>query len=204
MTDQPQAGVPLVITTSSRYIQYSEGMGGAQLPSITMGRQALKPAQTTTWPTGYQMVLLDVVGTIDPEDVRLNNYYQVDPKPGGGHSWMQSYVGIYQQMLHDILISVNTANYLLILASYGLDNNMPPTDAFLQTLFSAGAGTTTQKWLTHCTPGSQPGDPKVWVSNPANYICVGYSPSYFGLAKGELHETGDFNTPVTSTLNVTL
>ncbi len=204
MTDQQQAGVPLVITTSSRYIQYSPDMKGAQLPSITLGGQALTPAQTTTWPTGYQMVLLDVVGTIGPEDVRLNKYYPVESNPGGGHSWMQSYVWTYQRMLHDILISGNTANYLLILASYGLDNNMPPTDAFLQLLLAAGAGTTTQKWLTHCTPGSQPGDQKVWVSNPANYIFVGYSPSYYGMAKGELHETGDYQHPVSSTLSITL
>ncbi|HEX8682290.1 MAG TPA: hypothetical protein VF707_08260 [Ardenticatenaceae bacterium] len=204
MTDQQQTGVPLVITTSSRMIQYSPNMGGAQLPSITLGGQALTPSQTTTWPTGYQMVLLDVEGIVGPEDVRLNKYYLLPSDPNGGNSWWQTYVWVYQQMLHDILVSGNTDNYLLILASFGLDNNMAPTDAFLNMLFGAGAGKTTQYWLTHCDIGSQAGNATSWVSQPANYIFVGYAPSYFGMARGELHETGDYNTPVNSTLSITL
>ena len=201
MTDQQQAGVPLVITTSSRMIQYSPNMGGAQLPSITLGGQALTPSQSQTWPTGFQMVLLDVRGTVGPDDVRLNKYYYL--AAGDGGSWMQTYVWTYQRMLHDILVSGDPDNYLLILASYGLDNNMGPTDVFLRMLFSAGAGTTTQNWLTHSNPGSQAGG-GTWVAYPANYIFVGYSPSYYGLAKGELYETGDYQHPVSSTLSITL
>ncbi len=204
MTDQQQdSGVPLVISTSSRGIQYSDGMKGAQLPSITVGGQALTPSQSQTWPTGYQMVLLDVKGSVGPEDVRINNYYPLISS-GGGNSWMQSYVRVYQQMLHDILVSGNPHNYLLMLASYGLDNNMGPTDAFLQMLFGAGAGSTTQKWLTHSNPGSQAGSAGSWVSTPANYIFVGYAPSYYGMAKGELHEVSDFQHPITSTLSITI
>ena len=203
MTDQQQAGVPLVITTSSRMIQYSPNMGGAQLPSITLGGQALTPSQSQTWPTGYQMVLLDVRGAVGPDDVRLNKLYTVYPS-GGGNSWMQSYVWAYQRMLHDILVSGDPDNYLLMLASYGLDNNMAPTDTFVRMLFSAGAGTTLQNWLTHSDIGSQVGNATSWVSFPANYIFVGYSPSYYGLGKGELYETGDYNTPVNSTLSITL
>lgn len=202
MTDQQQdGGVPLVITTSSRSMQYTNPMGGAQLPSITLGGKALTPSQTTTWPTGYQMVLLDVSGPVGPEDLRLNKYYTVNPNSGS--SWMQSYVWTYQRMLHDILVSGNPDNYLLILASYGLDNNMAPTDVFVRMLLSAGAGKTLQNWLTHSDIGSQAGG-GTWVALPANYIFVGYSPSYYGLAKGELYEVGDYQHPVNSTLSVSL
>lgn len=202
MTDQQQAGVPLVITTSSRGIQYSPNMGGAQLPSITLGGQALTPAQSPTWPTGFQMVLLDVRGSVGPDDVRLNKYYPLYSS-GDGSSWMQSYVWVYQRMLHDILVSGDPDNYLIMVASYGLDNNMAPPDAFVRMLFSAGAGKTLQYWLTHCDIGSQAGGGS-WVAFPANYIFVGYSPSYYGLGKGELHETGDYQHPVNSTLSITL
>jgi hypothetical protein len=76
-------------------------------------------------------------------------------------------------VVNAVLNAGNIQNQLLILASYGLDNGMTPTNDALDLCLSFGAGEKLQIWEKTADTGSQ-GGPNSWVNIPANYVLVGF------------------------------
>jgi hypothetical protein len=162
---------------------------------------ALPSPGATHMPTGYQVLVIDPTGDItNPSSILANQYVPLFPT-SGTNSWMSTYHYMYDRMVTTLLNAGNVDQQLIIVASYGMDSNIPPTNNFYAMLLSAGAGPRLQYWQTHCNPGSQVGNATSWVSFPANYIFVGYSSRTYGQG----YEFFDNTTnPITSKLSVTL
>lgn len=131
----------------------------------------------------------------------MNEYLGV---PLDGHSWSTSYVGMYSKIVRDVLITGDVNAQLVMLASYGLDANMPPSNDALAMFLELGAGSKLQYWETHCHPGKQGPGPDAYISEPANYVLIGYS----SWSYGQGYEAFDYpgggaqaDTTLTATLN---
>lgn len=198
----PPKKVELVISTSSQVMYYNQ-LPAAQPPKITMdGQPVAQIAQPSYMPTGFQVLILDPFADItSPAAVLSNTYSQLTPAQGSNF-WMSTYQYMYNRMIRQSLVSGNYEQQLIIVASYGLDQNTPPTIDAMQFLLDSGAGPQLQYWETHCDVGSQVSNNTSWTSFPANYIFVGSSSLAYGQG-AELFERGSGNT-ITSTLTTTL
>jgi hypothetical protein len=191
--------VVLEITTQSEAMNYNTA---PQVPKITMnGNPIPSPQYTPNSPTGYQIVVINSAGDYtDPANILVNEYLQVLAQEGTTW-WSSTYQYVYAGMLFQQLCGGDIEQQLVIIVSYGLDNNMPPTNDAYQLLLNLGAGATLQNWETHCDAGSM-GGPTNWVNYPANYIFVGLSGNSYGQGY-EKHEVASGNS-IQSTLSVTL
>lgn len=194
----PPAQVVLEVTTQSQAMNYNTP---AQPPKITMnGAPIPSPPNPPVSPTGYQLVIINSSQDYtNPASILTNEYIELFPQEGTTW-WSSTYQYLYSQMLFAQLSAGNTEQQLVIIASYGLDNNMPPTNDGYQMLLGLGADGMLQNWELNCDAGSM-GGPANWVNYPANYILVGLSGNGYGEGY-EKHETGD--NSVQSTLSVTL
>jgi hypothetical protein len=171
------------------------------LPVITMNGNPIPAPQPTGALTGWQLIIIDASKDYtNPGSILFNSYISL--YGGQTNSWMNTYQYMYSRMCWDVFNSGNIDQQLLIVVSYGLDNNMPPTNDGYEMLLGAGAGEQLQYWQTHCDPGSQVGNVNSWVSFPANYILVGFSALTYNQGN-ELYQSGG-QGPVTSKLSVTL
>jgi hypothetical protein len=199
----PMEKVEVVVSTSSQVMQY-HSLPKAQPPKITMnGQQVGQIPQPPYMPTGWQMLLLDPSKDIKtPAAVLANIYIQLTPA-SGSNFWMSTYGQMYSRMIKTRLISGNYEQQIMILASFGLDQNTPPNSGALNLLLDYGAGPQLQYWETHCDTGSQVANDNSWTSYPANYVFVGTSS--LGYAQGaELYQTAGSGNSVQSTLTTTL
>ena len=194
----PPTQVVLEITTQSQAMNYNTP---AQPPQITMnGTPIPSPANPPNSPTGYQIVIINSAEDYtNPASILTNEYIQLFPQDGTTW-WASTYQYMYAQLLFAQLSAGNVEQQLVIIASYGLDNNMPPTNDGYQMFLGIGAGATLQNWETHCDAGSM-GGPTNWVNQPANYILVGLSSNGYGQGY-EKQEAG--TSSIQSTLSVTL
>jgi hypothetical protein len=199
----PIEKVEVVVTTSSQEMQYNN-LPPAQPPKITMNGQPVgQIAQPPYMPTGWQMLILDPTKDMKtPAAVLSNAYIQLTPAPGS-NSWMSTYQYMYNRMVRQSLVSGNYEQQILIVASFGLDANTPPTSDALHLLLDFGAGSRLQYWETHCDVGSQVGNNTSWTSFPANYIFVGSSSWSYGQG-AEIFERQSSGNSVQSTLTTTL
>jgi hypothetical protein len=192
--------VQLHIATTSQ-VMYYNNLPKAAPPQITMNGVALPTPTPPYMPTGFQMVIIDPTKDItNPASILLNEYLSVFASPNS-NDWGSTYHYMYAAMVRGHLNSGNIEQQLVILASYGLDNNMPPTNDGYALMMDIGAGSQLQYWETHCDAGSQVGNPTSWVSFPANYILVGYIAYGYGQGS-EIYQSGA--GPLTTTLDVTL
>jgi hypothetical protein len=198
----PIQKVEISVTTQSQPMQWGSLPQPAP-PKITMNGNAIPAPPRPAWaPVGWQLVIIDPTKDItNPGSYLFNDYIALQ---SDGHSWMGGYYErMYGQMQRNVLLSGNIESQLAIVASYGLDNNMPPTTAFLPTLFDFGAGPRLQYWETHCNPGSEVANPSAYISFPANYILIGYSSWSYGQGY-EKYETAQGSMPVTSNVTATV
>lgn len=199
----PMETVDVVVTTSSQVMQY-HALPKAQPPQITMNGQPVgQIAQPPNMPTGWQVLILDPTKDIKtPAAVISNVYIQLYPAPNSNF-WMSTYHFMYTRMLRQSLISGNYEQQILIVASFGLDANTPPTNDGMGLLLDYGAGPQLQNWETHCNAGSQVSNDNSWTSFPVNYIFVGTSSMGYGQG-AEIFERPQSGTSVQSTLKTTL
>ncbi|WNG44166.1 hypothetical protein F0U60_08650 [Archangium minus] len=174
----------LLVQTSSRMMS-SDGTYTPQPPTLFLGDQ-LAPKSPPPSPCGYQLLVLDGANLTEKSGVLHDRYYCVSQ----GYF---NYEDMYQQMMDDLEDKgLNKAGNVLVLSSFGLDNNMPPPPSFVGLLQSAGAGRQLSSWENNCDPGSTVGNPSAWISYPANYILVGI----FGIGPDsgiEIHQGGIFD-----------
>jgi hypothetical protein len=158
----------LTVFTSSSEINWPY-VTNPVTPTITLGQQLLpeKPAATAC---GYQAIILDSAKLNDPSAVLFNRYFTL----ANVHNWMSSYTDMYNEMITEMKESglVKDGN-VLVLVSFGMDNNMPPTNQVFGFLESSGAGDGIVNWINHCDPGSQVGNDYSWIAYPVNYVLVG-------------------------------
>ncbi|MEW6130061.1 MAG: hypothetical protein AB1757_23705 [Acidobacteriota bacterium] len=194
----PPSQVLIEIATQSQAMNYNTP---AQVPKITLnGTPIPSPGYTPNSPTGYQIVVINSSQDYtNPASILINEYLMLFPQENTTW-WSSTYQYMYAGMLFQQLNGGNIEQQLILLASYGLDNNMPPSNDAYQMLLGLGAGATLQNWETHCDAGSM-GGPMNWVNQPANYLFVGMS--NYGYGEGyEKQETGE--SSIVSTLSVTL
>ncbi|MBS1701741.1 MAG: hypothetical protein JST12_08770 [Armatimonadetes bacterium] len=171
------------ISTSSQVINYATPLPPATLPTITIDGTPLAAPNNPYSPTGYQVVIFNSTKPVtDPTALLANVAFGVGNDPGT-NSWWNTYQYVYSNMLSLILNTGNIDEQFLLIVSFGLDNNMPPTNDMLSTMLNLGANGQLQKWETTCDPGSQVGNANSWVSYPASYILVGSSG--WGYGEGE-------------------
>ncbi len=195
----PIKKVEISVTTQSQPMQWGR-LPNPNPPKITMNGKPVADTQAFV-SVGWKLLVIDATKDItNPASYLFSDYIYL---PSDGHNWMGTYQRMYSSMLRDIYVSGNVNQQLVILASYGLDNNMPPTNDMLPVLLELGAGPTLQYWETHCNPGSEVGNPEAYVSFPANYILIGYSSWTYGQGY-EQHDTAQGSMPVTSTLSATV
>jgi hypothetical protein len=128
------------------------------VPTITIGR-LIQPDKAPANGMGYQVVVLK--GDITkPESTIFNRYYSID-----ANTWFNSFRNLYQEMATD-LKQYNEEGNILILSSFNLNWDAPPTPDFLSLIRSAGAGEKITQWVSNSDPGSA-------VGNPINVMLVG-------------------------------
>jgi hypothetical protein len=191
----PAKEVEFVITTQSQEISYPWPQSPVQYPKITMNGAAFPtPPQGGNDPTGWQVVILDQTKDLTtPDAILLNQYINAVPALNS-NSWMSTYQYMYSMTLRRLLTSGNPGYQLLIAASFGLDNNMPPTNDGFAAFLDYGAGPLLQQWATHCDTGSQVGNNTSWTSFPASYILAGSNSQSYGQG----YEAYNFNSGPTS------
>lgn len=189
--------VTVNISTTSQ--QNSKWSAPAIVPKITMNGNPF-PTPSKGIPglsSGWQLVVLDSFKDMtDPASIRVNEYFPLYPNDAG--YWSQTYQYTYNAIGRYLLAAGDPETQLVFLASYGWDNNAPPTSFFLQQLLDIGGGPLAQKWTMHTNAGSEVG----WISFPSAYVLLGGSSYGYGLGEEAYTFTG--NDPVTAQVNVTL
>jgi len=135
------------------------------LPAVRVGNSPLKGEGTVASPAGVQVVVLS---GRNPSTVQLNRYYSL---PAQRH-WYLTYMDMWNTIAGDVK-PVAADHSILIVATFGIHANMPPTDAAATLLRRAGAGQELTQWIENCQPGSQSGNPTMWIDHPLAYAFVG-------------------------------
>lgn len=189
--------VALEVVTTSEVM--SSWKSPATPPKITMNGNPF-PAPSSGGPgtsSGWQLVVIDSsMDMTDPASVRLNYYFSLYPDSSG--LWYDTYTGTYNNLGRFLLAAGNPETQLVFLASYGWDQNAPPTAFMLQQLLNIGAGPLAQEWTLATDRGSEAG----WISFPTSYILVGGSAFEYGLG----YEAYEYpaSGPATAQVSVTL
>jgi hypothetical protein len=164
-------------------------MNGNPFPTPSRGVPGLS--------SGWQLVVLDSFRDLtDPASIRVNSYFALLPNDSG--YWSGTYQWTYNNIGRYLLAAGNPETQFVILASYGWDNNAPPTSFMLQQLLNIGAGPLAQKWSINSDAGSEAG----WISFPSAYVLIGGSTYEYGLGEEAYQFAG--NAPVTAQASVTL
>lgn len=196
----PPADIELVVKTQSQVMSFNP-LPKPLVPTITMnGTPIASPKNPPYYPTGYQLVVIDASKDYtNPASILSNQYIQLYPN-SGTNWWGSTYQWMYANLLTQTLKWGNPNQQLFILAGFGLDNNMPPTNDGTLLFFDYGGGPAIQNWLTHCDAGSQSGASNSWVSYPASYILVGFSQHSYGQGQ-ELYQPTPGEAMLTMTLH---
>jgi hypothetical protein len=168
------------------------------LPTITMnGNPFPKPSKPFQLSSGWQLVVLDSsMDMTDPASVRVNQYFAL--YSDSSNQWFDTYQYSYNNIGRYILAAGNPETQLIILASFGWDNNAPPTSFMMQQLLNLGAGPQLQKWTMNCDAGSEVG----WITWPSAYVLVGGSAYEYGLGYESYDHQG--TNPATAQVSATL
>ncbi len=163
-----------VTTTSEAIPNWNQP---ANPPQITVNGNPLPaPAGPPTTASGYQVVVFDQTKDLTQPAAIMSNEYAPLLQDNG--SWMDLWPAMYARIVTQLLTSGNPETQIVIVSSYGLDANVPPTNDALAMLFTYGAGPQLQSWETGAVDiGSEGGD---WTSFPANYILIGASALGYG------------------------
>lgn len=156
----------LIIETNWYQIQWPN-LPTPTPPRISLDGIALTPFSSAATPAGWQLVVLD---TNFNNRVVFCQYFTLQAQQG----WMGNYGKMYADMYNALTRSgFTTSRYVVVLASFCVDNNMLPTAPLFDFLLSAGAGEKLYYWQQHCDPGSQVANQSSWISYDGIYILVG-------------------------------
>jgi hypothetical protein len=165
--------VTLEIKTTSS--QMRDQSGTPVPPQMTMNGQPFAQLKTPPSPNGWQVVVLNPAGDLtSPSSIIANEWVSLYAPQGG---WMDTYQYMYSNIVNAVLNAGNLEQQIVILASFGLDANMPPTNDGLGLMLHLGAGPQLQTWETSADTGSESGQ---LVAFPASYVLVGGSNYSYG------------------------
>jgi hypothetical protein len=191
MTVPAQAAIE--IATTSEDMPTWEPAGKA--PIITMNGNPFADLGAPGSPSGFQVVVINSAGDLtDPANILLNTYIYCQQDNG---LWDTLYQDMYSQMINAVLTSGNYEQQLLLIASFGLDADMTPSNDALQFLLDRGAGPGLQAWETTTDAGSMSTG---WVGMPACYLLVGNS----GYAYGQGTESYVYNNGAAAQASVSV
>jgi hypothetical protein len=188
--------VTVEISTSSQQMTWPN-LPQPSFPTITLNGQPLpQPEWKPSEPSGFQVVVFDSTQDItQPASILSNQYFQLYAPNG---LWADTYQYLYRGMVTAVLTSGNVEAQIVLVASYGLDVNMPPTNDALGLFLGLGAGPELQKWETSVDVGSEGG----FVGNPGNYILVGETQNGYGEGTEQWDYPG--TSPVETTVTATV
>jgi hypothetical protein len=191
--------VPQVTIDVTAYSQtMSSWEDPPQVPQITIDGTAVSGASNKPYTaSGWQLIVLDSAKDLTTAGAVLSNQFISLQQDGGNWGMWE---GMYAMLTTQLLTSGNTGMQIVIVASYGMDANIPPTNDALELLLQYGAGPELQSWLTNpnIDIGSESGD---WTGYPANYILIGASALGYGNGT-EAVELGT-GSPITTTATAT-
>jgi hypothetical protein len=191
------AQAAIEITATSQEMPNWQDLPAAQPPTITMNGEPFATLPDPSVPNGWQVVVINATADLtDPANILYNDFLLLQADSG---EWGSTYTWMYDQMLKEVLDAGNPNEQLLLLASFGLDGNMPPPNDALEFLLERGAGQELQKWETTSDSGSESNE---FIGYPAAYALVGGS----GFQYGEGTEGLDMENSGTAstTVNITL
>ena len=189
--------VTVEISTSSQIMSWSN-LPKPTFPKITLNGQALPaPSWDPQIPSGFQVVVFDATQDMTNAASILSNQYLQLSAPDGG--WEDTYPSLYAGIVTQVLTSGNIDQQTVLVVSYGLDANMPPTNDVLGLLLNLGAGPQLQKWETSVDVGSEGPD---FISQPVNYVLIGGTSGGYG--EGTEKYDGPDTNPVDTTVTATL
>ena len=152
-------------------------------PQITMNGNPFPQPNFGDLASGWQLVIIDSSKDMtDPASVLCNLAFALFPDSSG--YWSDTYSWTYNNLGRRILATGSPDTRLVFLASYGWDNNAPPTAFFLQMMLNMGAGQQLQHWCLNNDAGSESG----WTGFPCAYVLIGGSSYQYG----EGHEAFDY------------
>ena len=158
----------IVIETTSEQMPSWQDSG--QAPTITMNGAPFAQLPAPTFCSGYQVVVINSATDLtNPANILLNRYIELQNHRG---HWSSTYPRMYSQMVNSILNAGNIEQQVILVASFGLDLRVPPTNDALELLLNRGAGAPLQRWDLTPDAGSTG---KGWVAHPVSYIVVGNS-----------------------------
>jgi hypothetical protein len=171
-----------------------------QPPTITLdGNPLPAPGSGPSQPAGFQVVVLDPTQDITQPAAIVSNEYQ--PMIVEDDNWGSWYQFMYANLVTQLLMSGNVQQQLVLVASFGIDQNAPPTNDACEAFLELGANGQLQGWINGAVDrGSQSGD--YLCASPVNYILVGTAATSYG-AGNEVYE-GTTENEVTTSLSVTV
>lgn len=191
--------VTIDITTQAQVMEFGN-LPAPQTPTITLNGNPLPAPQAPWLPSGYQVVVLDPAQDITQPSAVVTNEYELMIVEDD--NWGSYYQYMYANILTQLLTSGNVQQQLVIVASFGLDANAPPTNDGCAAFLQLGADGQLQQWINGVDRGSQSGN--YLCGNPANYILVGSTARSYGEGKETFETAGSGQNEVTSTLSVTV
>jgi hypothetical protein len=105
---------------------------------------------------------------------------------------------MYDHVGRFLLASGSPDDQLLFLATYNIDQNIPPTSFFLELLMSKGAGPMLQQWALTQDAGSE----SSWCAFPTAYALIGGGSYQYSLGHEAYADPG--TSTATANLSVTL
>ena len=192
--------VTIEITTLAEVMEFSN-LPAPQPPKITLDGNALPtPSSPPGLPSGFQVVVFDPAQDITQPAAIVSNEYQIMIQVD--NQWGSWYQYMYENIIRQILTSGNVQQQLVVIASFGLDANAPPTNTGCERFLDLGADSQLQSWINGVDAGSQGGD--YLCGFPANYILVGNPSLSYGDGSEVYEAAVSGQSSVTTTLSVTV
>jgi hypothetical protein len=152
-------------------------------PTITIDNNPIPaPSNKPFTPSGYQVVVIDQAADMTQPSAIQSNFYAPLEQMNG--AWADLWQYTYAKMVTQLLTSGDPQTQLLIVASYGWDATLPPTNDIIEQLLDYGAGPELQSWVANAVDvGSEGGD---WTGSPVNYVLIGANSLPWGQGSEEV------------------
>ena len=198
--------IDINVTTSSNTIVWPWPNAPYDVPNVVVNGETVVPGTQPNSPTGCRQLIYDMKLFLSEGKTTplIDKFIPIYSSEQDDSEWWNTYSHMWDNLVTNYLITGDPEHYLMVLATYGLDYNMAPTNGALEMLLKMGAGNAVQEWASNCDPGSQMGNDNYWTATPGNYILIGISGRSFGKAPGEIQERGEFGNEKTTELSVSL
>jgi hypothetical protein len=171
------AQVTIEVTTQAQSME-NGSWPPANPPQITLDGDPIPTASgPLNIPAGFQVVIFDPTVDITQPSAILSNEYQ-EMVLDNTDLWGNTYQYMYDHIIKQLITTGDPQEQLVVLASFGLDYNAPPTTELVELLEARGSGKALQQWILDSDTGSQGGD--FLCGNPVDYVLIGNSEYSFG------------------------